>query len=106
MLVARSLRPDHSLKLAVRCALLSLALSSGVAPLTLAATPTPLDAVASRTYQIAPGPLGMTLSTVAVEAGIALSFQPSLTEGLTSPGLSGTYSAEEAISRLLVGSGL
>lgn len=83
----------------IRSALLSLALTS-------AAMAAQLDAVTLHTYQITPGPLGATLSSFAVDAGIALSFLPALTEGLTSPGLSGTYSTEEAVTRLLAGSGL
>jgi len=85
--------------LVIRSALLSLVLAG-------AAMAAQLDAVALRAYQIAPGPLGATLSNFAVEAGIALSFVPALTEGLTSPGLSGTYSTQEAVTRLLAGSGL
>lgn len=85
--------------LVIRSALLSLALTS-------AAMAAQLDAVTLHTYQVTPGPLGATLSSFAVDAGIALSFLPALTEGLTSPGLSGTYSTEEAVTRLLAGSGL
>jgi len=94
------------LKLAVRSALLSLALTSVATPIAVAAPPAQLDSTAVRTFNIAPGPLGATLSRFAVESGIALSFQPSLTEGLTSPGLSGSYSTQEAMTRLLAGSGL
>lgn len=83
----------------IRSALLSLALTN-------AAMAAQLDAVTLHTYQITPGPLGATLSSFAVDAGIALSFLPALTEGLTSPGLSGSYSTEEAVTRLLAGSGL
>lgn len=85
--------------LVIRSALLSLALTS-------AAMAAQLDAVTLHTYHITPGPLGATLSSFAVDAGIALSFLPALTEGLTSPGLSGSYSTEEAVTRLLAGSGL
>ena len=85
--------------LVIRSALLSLALTS-------AAMAAQLDGVTMRAYQITPGPLGATLSNFAVDAGIALSFLPALTDGLTSPGLSGTYSTEEAVTRLLAGSGL
>ena len=88
--------------LVIRSALLSLALASTA----LAAVPAQLDTVAVRAYHIAPGPLGATLSSFAVDAGIALSFLPALTEGLTSPGLSGTYSTQQAATRLLAGSGL
>ncbi|WP_419794919.1 TonB-dependent receptor [Pseudomonas palleroniana] len=88
--------------LVIRSTLLSLALAGAA----LAATPPPLDSLSPRTYRIAPGPLGPTLSGFAMDAGIALSFLPALTEGRTSPGLSGTYSAQQAVTRLLAGSGL
>lgn len=41
-----------------------------------------------------------------MDAGIALSFQPALTEGLRNPALVGSYSTQEAVNRLLDGSGL
>ncbi|NVZ50873.1 TonB-dependent receptor [Pseudomonas sp. B6002] len=90
--------------LVIRSALLSLAITGAGA--VMAAAPAQLDAVSVRSYHIAPGPLGATLSSFAVDAGIALSFLPALTEGMTSPGLSGTYSTVEAVTRLLEGSGL
>lgn len=88
--------------LVFRSALLSLALAGAA----LADVPAQWDSVTVRTYHIDPGPLGATLSSFAVDAGIALSFLPALTEGLTSPGLSGRYSPQEAVTRLLAGSGL
>ncbi|AWM92723.1 TonB-dependent siderophore receptor [Pseudomonas sp. 31-12] len=106
MLVARQPRPDRLLKPVIRSVLLSLALAGAACPLVLAAVPSQQDSTVVRAYNIAPGPLGATLSSFAVDADIALSFQPSITEGLVSPGLSGTYSTQEATTRLLAGSGL
>ena len=106
MLVARPQRPARPFKPMVRGVLLSLLLAGAVCPQALAGAPAPLDSVALRAYHIAPGPLGATLSNVAVDADIALSFQPSITEGLVSPELRGTYSTQEAVTRLLEGSGL
>ena len=88
--------------LVIRSALLSLALAGAA----LADVPAQWDRVTVRAYHIDPGPLGATLSSFAVDAGIALSFLPALTEGLTSPGLSGRYSPQEAVTHLLAGSGL
>ncbi|MGE8067032.1 TonB-dependent siderophore receptor [Pseudomonas sp. NPDC089569] len=106
MPAARLLRPDRPLKPVMFSALLCLALT-GVACLpALAVEPAQLDCVTVRDYHIAPGPLGATMSSFSVDAGIALSFQPSITEGLTSPGLTGSYCTREAVSRLLAGSGL
>jgi iron complex outermembrane receptor protein len=106
MLAARHLRPDHQFKPVIRSALLSLVLIGAVCPFALAVVPAQLDSVAVRAYNIPSGSLGATLSSFAVDAGIALSFQPSLTEGLTSPALIGNYSTQEALTRLLEGSGL
>ncbi|HWH89878.1 MAG TPA: TonB-dependent receptor [Pseudomonas sp.] len=106
MFAARLLRPDRQFKPVVRSALLSLALTGVVCPFALAAAPVQLDAGAVRAFNLPAGPLGATLSGFAVDAGIALSFQPALTEGLRSPALIGTYSTREAANRLLDGSGL
>ena len=106
MLVARPLRPDRLSKPVIRSVLLSLALNTLIGSFALAAVPAQLEAIAPRTYDIAPGPLGPALSSFALAAGIALSFQPSITEGLVSPGLSGTYTAAQALTRLLADSGV
>ncbi|MCX4187975.1 TonB-dependent receptor domain-containing protein [Methylophaga sp. OBS4] len=59
-----------------------------------------------QSYQIPAGPLGTTLSNFAVNAGMALSFDPALTEGLTAAPVSGDYTASEAVQQMLAGSGL
>ena len=91
----------HPLAHAARLALLGMALAAGAAHAT-----GPVPGEAAQTYQIAPGPLGRTLAGVATAGGISLSFDPALTEGLTSPALSGQYSPQQALQRLLAGSGL
>lgn len=89
---------------ALRRAILVLALG-GTAP-AFAAGLVALDAVAPRTYDIPAGPLGRTLSAFAAEAGVALSFDPALTDGRTGPALAGRYTGREAMAALLAGSGL
>ncbi|WP_434597432.1 TonB-dependent receptor [Pseudomonas sp. R4-83] len=106
MPAARLLRPDRPFNPAIRSALLSLVLIAVACPLALAGEPAQLDTLALRAYDIPAGPLGATLSSFAVDAGIALSFQPALTDGLSSPALIGRYSTQEAVNRLLAGSGL
>lgn len=96
---------ERVLTLAIRTAMLSFVLAAGSAN-SWAAGPKQLDAVAAKTYNISAGPLTGALSTFAKDSGIALSFEPTLTEGLDSPGLSGTYSGREGVARLLAGSGL
>lgn len=101
MLVERILRPARPLKPVVRSALLCLVLLASCCSLAKADAPALLDNVVVRAYDIPPGPLGATLSNFAVDAGIALSFQPVLTEGLNSPGLVASCTSQEAAKRLL-----
>ncbi|MBR8655751.1 TonB-dependent receptor [Achromobacter sp. Marseille-Q0513] len=56
-------------------------------------------------YAIEAGPLGDVLARYAAQAGVPLSFEPSMLAGLHSSGLSGAYTAQEGLSRLLAGSG-
>lgn len=94
----------HPLAHAARLALLGWALAAGAAQATQAAD-RPADGPV-QAYQLAPGPLGRALAEVAATAGIALSFDPALTQGRQSPALSGRYTPREALQRLLAGSGL
>lgn len=82
-------------------------------PLTLSpaawAAPAEADAdqrQATQRYDIPAGPLGTALSRFAAEAGLLLSSDASLTAGKRSVGLHGEYSREQALRRLLAGSGL
>lgn len=98
---------ERRLNHAIRAALLGMAFAAATAPMgARAADATALEATAAKPYNIPAGPLGRSLSGFAVSAGIALSFDPALTEGLTSPALSGTYAPRDAAQRLLAGSGL
>jgi len=95
----------RKLSRAIQAALLSLTLTATFIPDAVAAE-SALNSSATRSYQIPAGPLGRTLAQVSAGAGVAFSFDPALTEGRTSPALSGTYTVREALSRLLAGSGL
>ena len=101
MPIHRSTSSERRLARAVRIALLSMTLAAGPAVIAAEAP----DA-APQTYQLPAGPLGRTLSGVAVGAGIPLSFDPALTAGLSSPALTGNYPPRMALERLLAGSGL
>lgn len=80
----------------VRIRLLALALAATSSPAFAQATPARLPA----------GPLGATLTAFAAERGIALAFDPALTDGLTAPALQGRVTDREGLERLLAGSGL
>ncbi|MDZ4021371.1 TonB-dependent receptor [Pseudomonas sichuanensis] len=64
------------------------------------------DDAARRSYAVAAGSLGSTLTRFATQSGVNLSVSPALVNGRDSAGLSGTYSVEEGFARLLQGSGL
>ena len=92
------------LRHAVRAALLSTVLGTGVLPaLSLAAN---ASEASSHRYNIGAGPLDEALNRFAREAGITLSMTPQQTQGRQSPGVQGEYSTDQALSHLLSGSGL
>nr|WP_286185400.1 TonB-dependent receptor [Acidovorax cavernicola] len=67
------------------------------------------DAVAAparKAYRVQAGPLGPALLSFAGQGGFNLSFDLARTRGMSTPGLSGEFSAEEGLGRLLEGSGL
>lgn len=87
---------------AVQLALLGLPLT----PLALLSAPAYAQEQSVVEYSIAAGPLDAVLSQFATTAGVTLSFASTQTGGLQSPGLQGRYGVEEALIRLLDGSGL
>ncbi|HEF4760199.1 TPA: TonB-dependent siderophore receptor [Pseudomonas putida] len=105
MPVEHASRLTAPLRRTARHTLFSLMLT-GACTQAWAADPQTQAATDTRSYQIPAGPLGQTLSRFAADSHIALSFEPALTDGLQSPGLSGKYSAIEALGKLLGGTGL
>lgn len=95
-------------RLTLVAACVAAALASGMqAPATAqAAAAAQPRADDRRSFDIPAGPLGSSLARFAMEADIALAFEPALTDGRSSPGLSGSHSVAEAARRLLSGSGL
>ncbi|MBK1686802.1 TonB-dependent siderophore receptor [Rubrivivax gelatinosus] len=83
-----------------------LAASAALAPPARAAEPASLDSATTMAYRIDAGPLGRALSAAAVTAGLALSFDPALTEGRSAPPLAGRFTVRQAFETLLDGSGL
>ncbi|MDB6060276.1 MAG: TonB-dependent receptor protein [Verrucomicrobiaceae bacterium] len=101
---AQSRSSERRLVRSIRIVLLSATLAATA--VVAQAQEQSLEAVALKAYNIPAGPLGRTLATFAIDAGIALSFEPALTNGRTSAALTGNYSVADAISRLLAGTGL
>lgn len=78
---------------------LALAAPSG----THAETPA---AGSTRSFNIAPQPLYSALSALAEQSGVQFVYNSALVKGVGSPGVSGRYSLEGALKRLLAGSGI
>ena len=74
----------------------------------LAAAPAAIAAPAEPTIQftIPPGALDGTLTTYAIQARVQLLYTPDLVAGRRSDGLTGAYTARDALDRLLAGTGL
>ncbi|MEQ1486790.1 TonB-dependent receptor, partial [Methyloglobulus sp.] len=57
-------------------------------------------------YHIPPQPLQSAISQLSEQADLQISYPAELTKGIATPGLSGHYTAKEALNKLLAGSGL
>ncbi|WP_158219424.1 MULTISPECIES: TonB-dependent siderophore receptor [unclassified Achromobacter] len=82
---------------------------AGAASLPLAtasAQPAPSATAVRHDFDIPQGSLDQALSRFGRQAGTAISVNAALTAGLRSPGVRGSYSAADALARLLAGTGL
>ncbi len=92
-----------SLGSAIRAAIFGAAIGlQGLPMVTQAAESASLD----HSYAIPPGKLDDVLNQFARKSGITLSGTPQLTQGISSPGLQGDYSIDQALHYLLQGSGV
>ncbi|MEF9899041.1 MAG: TonB-dependent siderophore receptor [Pseudomonas sp.] len=81
---------------------LAIALSAPVVSTSLVAA----EQSSQRTYNLPAAPLSSTLNQIASQAGIALSMDPGLTNGLTSAPVNGQYNGVGALQAALRGTGL
>ncbi|MBS9478180.1 TonB-dependent receptor [Ancylobacter sp. VKM B-3255] len=72
------------------------------------ATPvaTPVAAASSASYAIPPGPVASALAAFGATSGVQIVYDSAIARGLTSPGVSGTRTPEQALAALLAGTGL
>ncbi|MDN7867671.1 TonB-dependent receptor [Burkholderia multivorans] len=59
-----------------------------------------------RAFDVPAGPLEATLNRFGREAGLLIAFPPELTAGLTSGGVHGRFDVDDALARVLAGTGL
>jgi outer membrane receptor protein involved in Fe transport len=67
---------------------------------------TPSSSVQTQTYHIGAQPLGTALQEFAAQAGVQLLFSESDVAGMKTGGLQGSFTKDQALDRLLAGSGL
>ena len=94
---------------AILASLLSTAIVSGAAIAQEPSTTTNNTAEATTNllhYSLGAAPLSQVLSQFASQAGILLSADGAITQGINSPGLNGQYSIDQALRKLLEGSGI
>ncbi|MDR6955327.1 outer membrane receptor protein involved in Fe transport [Ancylobacter sp. 3268] len=63
-------------------------------------------AAAQRSFSVAAGPLSSALVVFGRQAGVQISYVPSVASGVSTPGVSGGMSVQAALARLLAGTGL
>ncbi|HCE38678.1 MAG: TonB-dependent receptor [Alcanivorax sp.] len=101
--------PHSSSGQARRLPALMLAATLGLAPLAFTpaqAQPATADQEQRRQYDIAAGPLNRVLSRFAEQSGALIAGNLQLAAGKRSDGLRGRYGTQEALNRLLAGTGL
>ncbi|WP_437880026.1 TonB-dependent siderophore receptor [Pseudomonas sp. LRF_L74] len=94
--------PRHAVRLALSGALLATPLAAGLVALPAWAQ----TAEAEYTFAIAAGSLEATIVEFSSVAGLTVSFEPAAAKGRNSPGVQGTFTAGQALQRLLQGSGM
>jgi outer membrane receptor protein involved in Fe transport len=72
----------------------------------LSQPPSPASNAPLRTYHINAQALGAALQEFAAQAGVQMLFSPSDVAGMRTEGLQGSFSKDQALERLLAGSGL
>ena len=99
----RSKFTKHPLSLMVSASLALLPAASVLAPALLASASanaqTPANVVIR--YDIPAGSLTKALNLLGQQSGLVLMYSPSLTEGLSTPGLTGSMTVEQALDSLL-----
>ncbi len=97
----------HSyLAMAVRSALFSLGLATMTLPHAVLAQAGGAPAAAVRAYSISAGPMERALEEFGRQAGLKLSFDAAEVKNITTPGLTGNFSAQDGLSLLLPGADL
>lgn len=90
----------------VRGALVSLGFASVALPTAAFSQSSSINQTTEQTFSISAGSLGDALNQFAGQTGLKLSFDAAEIKGVTTPGLTGNFTAQDGLARLLSGSGL
>ena len=85
---------------------LAVALAAAAAQQARAQAQPPAAQAAARSFDIAAGPLEPALARFAGAAGVNLSYEPELVQGVSTAGLRGSHTAAAGLGILLAGTGL
>jgi hemoglobin/transferrin/lactoferrin receptor protein len=97
---------ERAVSKSIRGVMVSALLATTALGVGAIVAPATARAQAAQSYDIPAGPLAVALNRFAEAANIKLFYDSALTSGLSSPGLKGSFSAPDALSRLLAGTGL
>jgi outer membrane receptor protein involved in Fe transport len=100
---ARTRTPWPSSACLVSCL---LAVAPMPAPAGVPVPPHAVEPAPQRVYAIPPGALDRALDILAAQGGVQVAYAPGLVAGRRTRGLSGRYTSDEALRRLLAGTGL
>ncbi|MDO8825792.1 TonB-dependent receptor [Methylophaga sp.] len=102
---AKALKKPTLLNQSIKAAIIATVVVTAALPIT---TLIAAEATVSQQqqFQIPAGPLAQSLNQFASQARVTLSFDPAITDGLTSPSISGQYSPQQVLEMLLTGTGL
>ncbi|WP_411037251.1 TonB-dependent siderophore receptor [Shinella sp. BYT-45] len=85
---------------------MTTALWAGAVPFVLPPQVAAAQAARTHAFDIPAQPLDQALRTLARQTGLQIAYQTSIASGAMAPSVTGTMTAEQALSRLLAGSGL
>jgi iron complex outermembrane receptor protein len=86
--------------------MMTTALCMGAAPTALPVRQAAAQAQRTHTFNIPSQPLNRALRLLADQSGVQLAYRTAVASGATAPGVNGTMTTEQALSRLLAGSSL
>lgn len=90
----------------LRSLAVSTALGCAILPVALSGRPAQAQSARAHDFNIASQPLNRALRALADQSGVQLAYRTAIASGAVTPAVRGTMTTEQALARLLAGSGL